>query len=81
MVVIGAAMSSRIMEEADYEIEIAALHAANGELLRALQMMLALNSSEAAKTQARIAIVRAIPCGECHLPPGEECDICGKTQP
>ncbi len=61
-------MSSRIMEESDYEMEIAELRAINGELLRALQMMLALNGSEAAKTQARIAIVRATPCGEFHLP-------------
>jgi hypothetical protein len=29
-------------------------------------------------TAARAALTDGQPCGECHLKPGERCDICGK---
>lgn len=28
-----------------------------------------------------IGIPREKPCGECHLKPGETCDICGAKEP
>jgi hypothetical protein len=28
-----------------------------------------------------LAAIHKTPCGECHIKPGETCDICGATEP